>query len=203
MHANVRVPSCCATCARRCRRACALTIPDANAADDLAYAFFDQVALPSYSTDPWVLAFEPYDWQADTELGTPGVDTKAIDDLLTVDFSKIDELPSIDAMPVFDPAAMADVSQWLSTSGEGQLFVYGQDDPWSAGAFDVTGAKDTLELVVAGGNHGAEIAGLAPADQKAALEALSRWANVPIAPPPPRARPRPPLPPMRVRARRH
>jgi hypothetical protein len=55
------------------------------------------------------------------------------------------------------------------------LFIYGQDDPWSAGKFDLGHAADSFELVAPGQNHGARIDTLVEADQQIALDALARW----------------------------
>lgn len=163
------------------------SIPDASATDDDVFSFFDQVGLTLFSTDPYVLGFEPYYWQAYTELGTPGIDTSHIDDLLTVDFKSIDDLPSVDIEPVFEPAAMQTVSAWLGAEGNRILFIYGQNDPWTAAAFDLAGAKESLILVQAGGNHGSSIGGLAPDDKQKALDALEAWTGVQPQPPPPSA----------------
>lgn len=154
------------------------SVPGAGATDDEVYAFLDQVGLPVFGADPYVLGFEPYYWQAYTELGTPGVDTTNIDDLLTINFDTFDDLPSIDIEPVYSPQAMQEVSAWLSSEGTRMLFIYGQNDPWSAAEFDLGGATDSYKLFQAGGNHGSSISGLAQADRQTALSALEAWTGV-------------------------
>lgn len=178
-------------------------VPGAGATDDEVFSFFDQVGLPLFSTDPYVLGFEPYYWQAYTELGTPGVDTAHIDDLLTIDPKALDDLPSIEPEPTFDPAAMEGVSQWLSTEGSRILFIYGENDPWTAAAFDLGGAQDSYKLLQPGGNHGSSIGGLSEADRQTALSALEAWTGVKPEPAPPAVRSlRPVEPPMRLLLRR-
>lgn len=178
-------------------------VPGVGATDDEVFSFFDQVGLPLFSTDPYVLGFEPYYWQAYTELGTPGLDTANIADLLTIDFQTIDDLPSIAPEPTFDPAPMTEVAQWLSTEGSRILFIYGENDPWTAAAFDLGGAQDSYKLFQAGGNHGSSIGGLSQADRQTALSALEAWTGVTPQPVPPTARSlRPQEPPMRLLLRR-
>jgi hypothetical protein len=184
--------------ANRCK-----DIPAAAATDDQVWNFFNEIGLPLYSADPWLLGFEPYYWQAYTELGTPAIDTSHLSDLLTVDFKTIDDLPSIDIDPTHNPAPMADVAAWLSTEGERILFIYGETDPWSAGAFDPGGAKDSHKFVVPGGNHGANIKGLDPADRTKALDALAAWTGVSPNVKPKILPPRPAPPPLRVLRRSH
>ena len=173
-------------------------IPTAAASDDQVWGFLDAVGSPISSSDPYLLAFEPYYWQAYTQLGAPGIDESHVADLLLYDWDTIDDLPSVDEDPVFDPQAMQDVSSWLTTQGERLLFIYGEDDPWTAAAFDFGGAQDTYRFIEPGGNHGASIGGLVEADQAVALAALEDWTGVtPISPmgllPP--AAPQPPQPP--------
>jgi hypothetical protein len=178
------------------------TIPGAAASDDEVWGFFNNIGLPLYSADPWLLGFEPYYWQAYSELGTPGIDTSHIDDLLLVNFDAIDDLPSIDIDPVHNPAPMEGVGTWLATEGERILFIYGETDPWSAAAFDPGGAKDTHKFVMPGGNHGANIKGLTPTDQSAALDALAAWTGVVPMIQPKILPQRPAPPPIRVMRRR-
>ncbi|APR75811.1 putative secreted tripeptidyl aminopeptidase [Minicystis rosea] len=183
--------------------ACA-QIPSSTASDDDVWSFFDTVGLPLFSADPWLLGFEPYYWQAATQLGSPASDTAHLDDLLQIDFDTIDSLPSIDESPVFDPAAMQDVGAWVASEGSRILFIYGETDPWTAGAFDLGGAKESYELTMPAGNHSANILGLVPADRDTALAALEAWSGVkPLAKsmilpprfsPPLRFRPRKPSP---------
>lgn len=178
------------------------TIPGPAASDDDVWKFFNDVGLPVFSADPWVLGFEPYYFQAYAELGTPGIDTSHLSDLLTVDFNAIDDLPSVDFEPVHDPAMMKSVGTWLATEGEKILFIYGETDPWTAGAFDPGGAKDTYKFVMPGGNHGANITGLTAADQTKALDALAAWTGVIPMIQPKVLPPRPAPPPIRFMRRR-
>jgi hypothetical protein len=172
-------------------------IPPMAATDDEVWAFFNEIGTPLYAADPWVLGFEPYYWQAYTQLGTPGISTEHLKDLLLYDFTTIDDLPSIAEDPTFDPAPMQDVSSWLSAQGSRILFVYGETDPWTAAAFDPGGATESYKLIVPGGNHGAGIVNLAPADRQTAFAALEAWTGVvPVVQP--KVMPRPMPPPFRM-----
>ena len=41
--------------------------------------------------------------------------------------------------PVFDPEAMQDIHQWITTEASNMIFIYGEVDPWSASAVQLTG----------------------------------------------------------------
>jgi hypothetical protein len=77
----------------------------------------------------------------------------------------------------YDGSAISGVDKWVRTRGERMMFVYGQNDPWSAEKFTPSG-HDSYRYVVPGSNHGASIAKL-PADEQAkAVATVKRWAGV-------------------------
>lgn len=154
------------------------SIPGSAASDDEVWGFFDEVKHTLLSTDPFVLGMEPYRWQARTELGTPGIDTAHVDDLLTVDFDAFDDLPSIDVDPVFDPAPVEDVAAWVAGGADRLLLIYGENDPWTAAALAPGGGVESYRLVVPGGNHSANIAALPDPERRIALDALGSWTGV-------------------------
>ena len=153
--------------------------------DDDVWTFLDEVASPSLWSDEDFLTYEPYYWQAATELGFPAVEESHVADLL--------QFPGIDAAetfltpgktPVFDAAAMQDVSTWISAEGERLLFVYGETDPYTAAAFELGNAKDSYRLLAPGKNHSASIVDLVEPDRAKALDALEAWTGVtPVLPP--------------------
>src|SRR5207244_2056215 len=68
-------------------------------------------------------------------------------------------------------AAMTDIQSWIASSGTRIMLIYGENDPWRAGAVDLGAATDSFKFVSPGGNHGSSIANLASADQSVALAA--------------------------------
>lgn len=160
-------------------------IPGPAATDDDVWAFLDEIASPSLWSDDGFLAYEPYYWQAATELGYPAVEEAHLSDLLS--------FPGIDVpetfltpgkTPMFDASVMQDVSTWLSAEGERLLFVYGENDPYSAAAFEIGNAKDSYVYFAVGENHSASIVDLSEPDRAAAFQALEAWTGVtPVLPP--------------------
>jgi hypothetical protein len=61
------------------------------------------------------------------------------------------------------------------------VFVYGGNDPWTAGAFEVNEGRQQARYTVVGahGNHGANLTRLPPADKEAAIEQLRAWLGLP------------------------
>jgi hypothetical protein len=163
-------------------------IPAPAATDDEIWAFLNDILSPTEWSDPALLTFEPYYWQAATQLGYPAVEEAHLADLLLhpkFDVATSFVIPGPGKEPVFDSGAMEDVTGWLSAEGERILFIYGENDPYTAAAFELGGAKDAFRFVVPEGNHSAKIVDLPEADRDAALHALEAWTGVaPVLPPP-------------------
>lgn len=167
------------------------SIPGAGATDDEVWAFLDDIVSPSFWADEAFYRYEPYYFQAAVELGYPGYDDSHLAGLLTVplgaDVASSQVEPGPTKEMALDEAAMLDVASWLSTEGERMMFVYGENDPYSAAAFEPGGAKDSYRFFVPAGNHGASIGDLPEGDRTAALAALEAWAGVAPKPVPPEA----------------
>jgi hypothetical protein len=155
-----------------------VAIPSASSSDQAYYDFINAHATWSNFADASIDAFSPYYFQAAIQLGYPDIDEEG----LALNY------PHSDTAPVYSPpgvatpyeaGAMPDVQSWVETQGQRLLFIYGQNDPWSAGAFSLGTAGDSFRYTVPAGNHGSRIVQLGATDQAQALQTLSRWANVP------------------------
>ncbi|WP_437635593.1 S28 family serine protease [Sorangium sp. So ce854] len=168
-------------------------VPTAASADGDVWAFLNEANQPYLWSDPYLSVYEPYHWQAAAELGYPGFAEDHIADLLVYPGANVPTSfvqPGPGKTPAFDPVAMQDVSAWLTAEGERFLFIYGENDPYTAAAFDIGAARDSHRLIAPGGTHGAVILALAPADQSLALDALAAWTGVtPTRPAPSTLRP--------------
>ena len=183
---------------------CAL-VPPTSATDGELWAFHEGYGDLAFYGDQEIEAYVPYFYQAEAELGFPSVPKDHLDDLLETQELERDYLPSgVDV--TFDPSAMNDIESWVQSDGSRLLFIYGESDPWTAGAFSLGSAADSFLYVAPDLNHSASISDLASDDQSAALAALERWTGVSPADPLRRAAgggglPREPAPP-RLRLRR-
>lgn len=156
-------------------------IPGPSATNDEVWSFLDEIDGPSFWSDAILLEFEPYYFQAGTELGYPAYADGYIASQLMYAGSDVPAsfvVPGPGKTMTFHPEAMKDVASWLATEGKAMLFVYGEVDPYSAAAFELGGAKDSYRFFVPGGTHGSEIADLPSSDQATAKAALFKWAGV-------------------------
>ncbi|GID65248.1 tripeptidyl aminopeptidase [Actinoplanes cyaneus] len=155
------------------------TVPAATASDDEIYAWIDTVAGWSFYTDQGLAPYWPYYYQAASQLGWPSLRFEHLRGLRHYPgiYTANSSLPPELRRP-HNPVPMIDVDLWVRTASERMLFVYGQNDPWSAERFTPS-RRDSALYVAPGANHGANIAKLTPADSAAATALLRRWAGVP------------------------
>jgi len=126
--------------------------------------------------EPGLLNFMPYYYQAGTQLGGPAARTDRLAPFLLHPYTLDQYMPPGVPHP-YSNALMHDVKQWVETEADRILFVYGEFDPWTAGAFPKTGGagKDFHWLMVPGGNHSSTLVKLTGDAKSEALAALTRW----------------------------
>jgi hypothetical protein len=73
---------------------------------------------------------------------------------------------------------MPDVQQWVLAEGENMLFIYGEVDPWSAGAFEVDETVGSYRFWVEDGTHSAMINALSSDDLALVRDLLQDWTGV-------------------------
>ena len=157
------------------------TVPNITASDAELWDFLGEHNPPRGQSDDWLLTYEPYYWQAAVQLGAPAIDEEPVADLLQFPGADVPAtfiVPGPGKQAMFDPAAMQDIADWVAADGERLLFIYGEHDPWSAGAFELGAAEDAHKLFVAAGNHGADIASLSEPDRALAHARLAAWTGV-------------------------
>jgi hypothetical protein len=155
------------------------SIPASTATDDDVFQFLNWISPFELMADTWVDYYKPYFYQTATQLGAPKQADAHLVDLL--------KYPGMDGpaaycppewTTVFDRTAIEDIQDWLSRQGQRIMFIYGQNDTWSAAPFELGNASDSYRFWVSNGNHGSQISQLARPDSAQALDALERWSGV-------------------------
>ncbi len=155
-------------------------IPAISASDDAIFDFFLMIVPIWWTADSMLDLFDSYYFQAQHQLGYPNLSTANLADLLQTDWVSLEEglVPHGVTPPTWDPASMIDIADWVATEGSELLFIYGENDTWTAGAFDLGGATDSSVFTVSGGTHGSAIADLSQSDRTEVYETLERWTGV-------------------------
>ncbi len=156
-------------------------VPAPTASVDEHISFLTTNNDPAGYNDESLATFVPYYYQAATQLGNPGTDISNLLELLSFeDTFNINSYVPREIPAVYDNAvAMREVSDWLKNESQTILFVYGEYDPWTAGAYeDVRVEGDNHRLDVAKKNHGAQFIDLKGEAQALAYQKLRSWLNI-------------------------
>jgi hypothetical protein len=154
------------------------SVPPVTASSDEIFNFINNTVGFDFYTDQGILAYEPYFYQAATQLGWPQPKFNYLKDLLHYPNLYVANSSLPPALRTkHDPWPMSDVDSWVSRTASQMLFVYGSNDPWGAEPFHPSN-KDSYTYTAPGANHGANIARLNPADAAAARATVQRWAGV-------------------------
>jgi hypothetical protein len=150
-------------------------IPGPQATDQEVIDHLAAVTRMHFDSDGYRDYFRAYIYQALTEIGAPIMDYPELEDLLTEDELGVWEAygfpPELEF--VYRPESIPDVLAWLQQHGDQIIYIYGEVDPWTAGAVELTGQADAFKVVQPGADHGVQIAELDQRDQVLAL--LSAW----------------------------
>jgi len=158
------------------------TIPRRDATDQQIYDFIDKKVGWMFYSDANQLAYLPYYYQAASQLGWPNVsDDPDLRGLLR--YREAGGAPS--AVPKslrprsFDAKAMGDIDRWVRTQASRILFIYGENDPWSAEPFQLGATtRDSAVLWVPNGARCAFLSDLQAPDAQRAVTVLRSWAGV-------------------------
>nr|WP_157527954.1 S28 family serine protease [Kibdelosporangium sp. MJ126-NF4]CEL16708.1 FIG01124324: hypothetical protein [Kibdelosporangium sp. MJ126-NF4]CTQ92063.1 FIG01124324: hypothetical protein [Kibdelosporangium sp. MJ126-NF4] len=156
-------------------------VPATTVSTDELFTWFNDTADWGFYTDKGLTPFVPYYYQSATQLGWASLRTEHLRDVANYPasfYSAKSNLPPALRSVRHDPRPMIDIDLWVRSQSSQMLFVYGDNDPWSAEQF-VPSRKDSYLYSAPGANHSANIAALTPANRDVATAALRRWADVP------------------------
>ena len=142
------------------------------------WEFLDRVSPVTDNDDESIARFEAYYHQAYSQLGYPDGGAAYLDPY-TMFTDKAYERALPAGVPAYDGgAAMQDIDTFVKTQSSRMLFVYGEWDPWTAGAYSLGEAADSLLVVQPQGAHGSKLGRLAEADRARAFDKLEAWTGV-------------------------
>jgi len=126
-------------------------IPDNHASMEQIFNHLDYVvSFWSYS-DAAMNSASMY--QFSTQLGYYGYVTENVEDLLMHDqYPNSAYAPQIDLLK-YDPKHMYEQKAWLEEHGNNFIYIYGEYDPWSAPAVDVSDKTNSKVFYIPAGNH--------------------------------------------------
>lgn len=150
-------------------------------AQELFRHLTDVIGLDSYC-HPSMDYFYPFFYQAYTEIGYYGYDTTGLGNLLTTRTGYYSNrvLAPRKTSYTFNGQTLQQVRDFIALKGNRIIYVYGENDPWSASAAMPTTAVDSRRFIAPGYHHGARIYHLSQEDKTAISELLRKWLKISI-----------------------
>lgn len=153
------------------------TIPDDSASDEEILAYLDLIVGVDYLvSDAAIEHYAAFYYQAATEQGDYLPPESLLADLLRypgTDTSRT-YAPKHIELP-YDNTAVLETLAWVADEATDIAFIYGEFDPWTAGAI-ATPTRDAVQkYLVARGNHDTGISEMAVEDRAELIANMSTW----------------------------
>ena len=129
-------------------------IPDSTASAEELFSYLSDFGyIPYYSVD-YVKFFEPVYYQAYTELGWYRLVNDHLKDLLITFENPSWSYFAPKGIPLnFKQDVIPNLIDWLQTDGDNIIYIYAEEDPWTAGALENIGGTNALKVIQPGANH--------------------------------------------------
>ena len=161
-------------------------IPGEGATPKEIVTHLDEIANLSMFADKGVSYFAPFQYQAYTQMGYYTYDISDLKQYLRVLKNPSNSFLAPPGVELnYDCGTFQKINRWLRYDGGNFIYIYGENDPWTACAIQLTGVTNSVRLIVAGGTHGANVRQLDPAQQQQVLTLLEEWVGVKGEIPPP------------------
>ena len=151
--------------------------------DEKLFRHLADVGDPRYFADQGLEYFEPFFYQAMTEIGYYGYNFDRFAGLLK--HARNSEQPEFQfSAPqgpdyVYDYGFGRKVAEYIREDAENFIFLYGEFDPWSATAADPGDNDKCLKVVKEGGSHRIRIMNLSDDRREEVLDRLEEWLDYP------------------------
>jgi len=151
-------------------------IPAPDAPPEKLFEHLSKTNAIYFYSDQGKKAFEPFQYQAFTEIGYYNYDiTDFKEHMKSLKNPTNLVLCPKDAKIVYDPAPMAKVYHFLQYEGDHIIYIYGELDPWSSTAIQLIGRTDAVKIVVNNGYHGSRVRDFTPEQKELFYSTLERW----------------------------
>jgi len=151
-------------------------IPAPDAPVETLFGHLEKTNAIYYYSDQGKKAFEPFMYQAFTEIGYYNYDItdfKGHMKTLKNPTNLVLCPPGVEI--AYNPASMQDVHRFLQYEANHIIYIYGELDPWSATQIELIGRTDAVKIVVRNGYHGSRIKDFSPEQKELFYSSLERW----------------------------
>ena len=152
------------------------SIPSDKESPSTMVKHLDKVAGIDWISDQGIERMQPFFYQAMSEIGMYGYDTEPFKGLTSYTSDVIFDFTFPQGEQViFNPEFMQRVDVFLRHYAKNMIFIYGEYDPWSATAVELSGQTNSIKVVKKGGSHRTRISNLPENQRNQILDSLNAW----------------------------
>lgn len=141
----------------------------------------DEVAGIDWLSDEGIKRYQPFYYQALTQIGFYGYDVDPFKGMVSTTEDITFTFTAPDGVTcVYDPEPMEKVDHFIRHHAQRMLFIYGEYDPWSAPAVQPSGKNEVVVVYKPQGAHSSRIGNLPESQQQKVFELLEKWMGVKI-----------------------
>ena len=156
-------------------------VPAPDAPIEKLVEHYNRVNTLYYYSDQGKKQFEPFLYQAFTEIGYYNYDITDFKQYLKTLKNPSNLVICPDgAKIVYNPATMAFVYHFLQYQANRVAYIYGELDAWSATQMQLLGRTDAIKIVVADSHHGARVGAFSPEQKELFYSNLERWLGMKV-----------------------
>jgi len=156
-------------------------IPAPDAPKEKMVEHYMRVDGLSFFSDQSIAGFEPYFYQAYTEIGSYNYDITNMKPYLKYDLN-----PSLIFMCPkgvkieYHPETAQKVYHFLQYEANNMIFIYGEWDTWSSTGIELIGRTNSIKVVKKQGYHGSRISQLSPEQKDLVYSTLEKWLDMKV-----------------------
>jgi pimeloyl-ACP methyl ester carboxylesterase len=157
-------------------------IPEPNAPAEKLAAHYNRVGTLYYYSDQGQKQFEPFLYQAFTEMGNYNYDITDFKPYMKT----LKEPTNLVICPegvkiVYNPATMAFVYNYLQYKANHVIYIYGGLDVWAATQMQLIGRTDAIKIVVPDSHHGTGVRNFSPEQKELFYSNMDKWLDMKLA----------------------
>ena len=152
------------------------SIPDGDVSPQKVIEHLGNVAGLEWVSTKGIAQMQPFFYQALTEIGFYGYDHSEFEGCVEyLEYQTFNFTCPEGVDCSYNPEPMEKVDNFVRHHGTNMIFIYGEWDPWSAPAVQITGKTNSYNVIKPEGSHTTRIRNL-PEDQRTkVLKSLGEW----------------------------
>lgn len=157
------------------------TIPAPDASAETMAAHYNRVGMLRFYSDQGRKPFEPFLYQAFTEIGYYNYDITDFKPYMKTLKNPTNLVICPQGVKiVFNPATMYFVFNFLQYKADHVIYIYGGLDAWASTQMQLIGRTDAIKIVVPESHHGTGVRNFTPEQRELFYANLERWLDMKV-----------------------